>query len=300
MVNRWWVYQKERFPVLKHGLLIAVFSISAVSYSVLLHGRKMPSIGSIIVAFVSVFMFFLQMRIADEFKDFEDDARYRPYRPVPRGLVSLRELGWLGVATAIIQLGLALWLAPPLALLLVLVWVYFALMCKEFFVRDWLKRHLLAYMLSHLVYVPLINLYATACDWIVAGNVASASILWFLAASFFNGTAIEIGRKIRAPKDEELGVETYSAIWGMRNAVVAWMGVLGVGAIATSIAASQINFTTPVSWLLGILLVTLVGVAWLFLQKPVTKRAKLIEGMTALWTLLVYLCLGIVPLLLRL
>lgn len=300
MVNRWWVYQKERFPILKHGLLIAVFSISAVSYSVLVHGRGMLSIGSIIVAFVSVFLFFLQMRIADEFKDFEDDARYRPYRPVPRGLVSLRELGWLGVATAIIQLGLALWLAPNLALLLVLVWVYFALMCKEFFVRDWLKRHPLVYMLSHLVYVPLINLYATACDWIVAGNVPSASILWFLAASFFNGTAIEIGRKIRSPKDEELGVETYSAIWGRRNAVVAWMGVLGVGAIATSIAASQINFTTPVSWLLGILLASLVGVAWLFLQKPVTKRAKLIEGMTALWTLLVYLCLGIVPLLLRL
>ncbi|MFB2978522.1 UbiA family prenyltransferase [Microseira sp. BLCC-F43] len=300
MVNRWWVYQKERFPVLKHGLPIAVFSISAVSYSVLVHGRRMPSIAAMVVAFVSVFFFFLQMRITDEFKDFADDARYRPYRPVPRGLVSLRELGWLGVGTAIIQLGLAFWLSPSLALLLGLVWCYFGLMCKEFFVRDWLKAHPLAYMLSHLVYVPLINLYASACDWLVLGTVPSANLVWFLGASFFSGTAIEIGRKIRAPEGEEFGVETYSAIWGRGKAVVAWMWVLGLSAIAASIAASQINFTTPVSWLLGILLASVVGVGWLFLQKPVTKRAKLIEAMTALWTLLVYLCLGIVPLLLRL
>ena len=61
-------------------------------------------------------LFFLQLRIADEFKDFEDDARYRPYRPVPRGLVTLRELAWVGVGAAAIQLALALWLEPSLGL----------------------------------------------------------------------------------------------------------------------------------------------------------------------------------------
>ena len=55
-----------------------------------------------------VLLFFLQLRIADEFKDYEDDARYRPYRPVPRGLVSLRELAWVGVGAAAIQLALAI------------------------------------------------------------------------------------------------------------------------------------------------------------------------------------------------
>ena len=33
MGHRWWIYQRERFPVLPHGLLIAVFSLSALSYS---------------------------------------------------------------------------------------------------------------------------------------------------------------------------------------------------------------------------------------------------------------------------
>ncbi len=94
-----------------------------------------------VVAFVTAFIFFLQLRIADEFKDYEDDLRYRPYRPVPRGLVTLRELGWIGVAGgAAIQLGLALWLHPPLVAAAVLAWAYLALMSREFFAAAWLRR----------------------------------------------------------------------------------------------------------------------------------------------------------------
>src|SRR6266576_2963318 len=91
-VVRWWVYQRERFPVVAHGVLIAAFSSSAVSYSALLRGQR-PRMASIGVAFVTCFLFFLQLRIADEFKDFEEDCRWRPYRPVPRGLIRLEELG---------------------------------------------------------------------------------------------------------------------------------------------------------------------------------------------------------------
>jgi 4-hydroxybenzoate polyprenyltransferase len=34
-----------------------------------------------------------------------------------------------------------------------------------------------------------------------------AGLFWFLAASFCNGVVIEIGRKIRAPAQEEEGVD---------------------------------------------------------------------------------------------
>src|SRR5438128_2648399 len=108
MANRWWVYQRERFPILGHGLLIAAFSLSAVSYSAILRGGDaMPTGLAAAVAFVSCFLFFLQLRIADEFKDFEEDARYRPYRPVPRGLVRLRELAAVAIVAAATQLALA-------------------------------------------------------------------------------------------------------------------------------------------------------------------------------------------------
>ena len=80
---RWWIYQKERFPIFQHGPLVAAFSSCAVAYSALLTGSS-PVWQSFAVAFITCLIFFLQLRIADEFKDAEEDATYRPYRAVPR------------------------------------------------------------------------------------------------------------------------------------------------------------------------------------------------------------------------
>ncbi len=297
MANRWWVYQRERFPVFAHGLLIAAFSLSAVSFSALLRGeRGLPEDRVALAAFGTAFLFFLQLRIADEFKDFEEDARYRPYRPVPRGLVTLGELGRVGAGAALLQLLLGLWLMPSLLLLLALVWVYLALMSKEFFIGDWLRARPIVYMSSHMLILPLVDLYATACDWWPTGKGAPAGLGWFLAVSYCNGIVLEIGRKIRAPESEEEGVNTYTVLWGRRNAVLAWLGALALTAACASAAALDIDFATPVAILLAVLLFTAAGVALRFLRQPMPHRAKAIEALSGVWTLLMYLSLGAVPL----
>ena len=127
-MNRWIVYQQERFPLAAHAPLVAAFSASAVCYSALVRGATTaPPWRSFLAAFVTSLVFFLQLRIADEFKDFEEDSRYRPYRPVPRGLVTLRELATLFVILVLIQLALALWLSVRLIPLLLITWTYLAL-----------------------------------------------------------------------------------------------------------------------------------------------------------------------------
>src|SRR5258705_1923128 len=107
---------------------------------------QMPGMISIGVAFATCFLFFLQLRIADEFKDFEEDSHYRPYRPVPRGLIKLRELGVVFVIAAALQLLLALALSWKLALVLAGVLIYLDLMSREFFVRDLLKARAFTYI----------------------------------------------------------------------------------------------------------------------------------------------------------
>ena len=216
---RWVVYQRERFPVVAHGLLIAAFSSGAVCYSARLRaqgggGGGAPSPASLAVAFASCFLFFFQLRVSDEFKDFEDDSRHRPYRPVPRGLVTLGELGRVALAGMAVQLALALWLAPRLVLPLALVWGYMALMTKEFWLHSWLAARPVTVLWTHMLVMPLIDLYATACDWVAAGgwHVVGLGLVWFLLASFFNGMVVEVGRKIRAPEDEEPGVATYLSL----------------------------------------------------------------------------------------
>jgi 4-hydroxybenzoate polyprenyltransferase len=305
VVNRWWVYQRERFPLFGHGPLIAAFSFSAVAYSALLRGATgLTSITGWAVAFVTSLAFFLQLRIADEFKDFEEDSLYRPYRPVPRGLVKLWELGVAGVMLAAIQLALALWFFKPLVWLLLATWIYLGMMSREFFVREWLKRRPITYMWTHMLIMPLIDFYATACDWLVtAGNLAVHSVplglQWFLFVSFFNGIVIEIGRKIRAPADEEHGVETYSVLWGRDRAVAVWLGALVVTAAGAALAAREIGFIGPVAAVLTLFLFSAALMARGFLRAPAAGSGKRFEKLAGLWTVGMYLSLGAGPLLWR-
>jgi 4-hydroxybenzoate polyprenyltransferase len=295
-MNRWWIYQKERFPVVKHGLLIAIFSTAAIAYANQL--RPNPTAiapGTVLVAFIVVFLAFLQLRIADEFKDFADDARYRPYRPVPRGLVSLGELRAIGWGCVAVQLGLTLALGWRSLILLAILWLYMSLMRHEFFAPDWLKVHPIAYLLSHMLIMPLLALYASSCDWLRADGEFPITLLWFLAVSYCNGLAIELGRKIRAPESEEPGVETYTALWGRSQAVAAWLGSLWLAALCSIGAAVQIQFWPAIAIglvLLGIAVI-LAGRFWL---RPTKRSADHLADMAGIWTLLVNLSLGVLPL----
>jgi 4-hydroxybenzoate polyprenyltransferase len=301
LLQSWWIYQRERFPLATYVPLIAAFSLCTLTYSLLTRGQvHLPSLPAALVAFLTALLFFFQMRIADEFKDAREDAQYRPYRPVPRGLITLRELGVAGLLAGGIQLALALWLSPRLVPLLLLVWAYFGLMSREFFVSSWLKAHPLVYMSSHMVILPLIDLYSTGCDWRVAGVTAPTALIYLLAASFGNGFVVEIGRKIRAPGDEEYGVATYSSLWGRRRAVLAWLSVLAGTSAAAELAALQIGFGQLVAAACTLWLLLSGLVAWRFLAAEGSRAAKAVETMSGLWTLLLYLALGALPLCLRL
>lgn len=326
-MKRWWIYQRERFPLLAHGPLIAAFSASAVGYSARLRGDPRPAWESFVVAFAVSLGSFLLLRIADEFKDAEEDARFRPYRPVPRGLVKLNELALIGVLVAVVQLGLAAWLgmsadAANVALLpaadgahlslifaidardlrliglLGVTWLYFALMSREFFARAWLKARPVVYLFSHMLIMPLIDWFATGCDWVRAGEAMPRGLFWFLAASFCNGVVIELGRKIRAPEQEEPGVETYTYLWGRPVAVAAWLAAMAATLACAAIAAARIGFAGPVVAVLGGLWVAAAALGGTFVRAARPRLAKSIEACSGGWTLGLYLMLGIVPLVL--
>lgn len=296
-MNRWWIYQKERFPLAAHGPLIAAFSACAVSFSSLLRGAPAPDWRMFLTAFGVCLLMFLQLRIADEFKDAEEDARWRPYRPVPQGLVTLGELRILFILAALVQTGLVLTLDVRLMVVLAVAWSYLALMSVEFFCRDWLKKRPVIYLLTHMGIMPLVDFFGTACEWLPRGSSAPAGLGWFLAASFFNGIVIETGRKLRQPADEEEGVETYSRLWGKSGGLRVWLlALLATGACA-AMAAGVIGFTGPVVVSLAFVMAFALWSAYLFLCRSLS--GKKIEIVSAVWTLALYLMLGLVPLFLR-
>jgi 4-hydroxybenzoate polyprenyltransferase len=296
-MNRWLVYARERFPLAQNGALIAAFSASAIAFSALVRGAgHFPAWYLVAAGFVSSFLMFALLRIADEFKDAGDDARWRPYRPVPRGLVTLRQLAVAGAICMGLQLAIALavnvWLVPELLVL----WAWFGLMSAEFFARGWLRAHPLIYIASHMLIVPLIDWYVSSFDWLVAGVPAPSALGWFLAVTFLNGLVVEVGRKIRAPQDEEPGVETYTALWGRRGATLVWGGAIACNVALATIAAAHIGFARIDIAVFGALALAAAACGVVFVRSMRAGSGRRIEQMTGAWTLGSYLFLGIVPL----
>ena len=290
---RWNTYFAERFPPLQHGVLIAAFCFGVLSYAARVgFPASKPGAMVFVVTFVTAFLMLLQLRILDEFKDFEEDARWRPYRPVPRGLISLASLRRLWFIAAAMQMGGALLLDARLLAGLLAVWLYSGLMGVEFFVRDWLKAHPLAYMLSHIIIVPMIAAYVAACHWLPLG-MAVPDLAGLLAASYFAFCVIEVGRKIRVPVDEEEGVETYTVLWGARRALAAWLGFMTTGSAFAVLAASRIQAATFVAILLGAVLLLAILGAVAFLRSPGPGGGTRFNRLSGLWTLILFLSLGL-------
>jgi 4-hydroxybenzoate polyprenyltransferase len=182
-----------------------------------------------------------------------------------------------------------------------IAWIYLVLMMREFFAPRWLKRHPVVYMTSHMMILPLIGLYATACDWWVAGiRLPPAGLYWFFAVNYLSGLVIEIGRKTRVPANEETGVETYSALWGSRNAVRVWVIAILLTAVATWRASARIGVDMPMLILVAVLAIACGLVAVRFLRQQTTSSGKLIDVTSGVCTLLMYIALGTAPLVYRL
>jgi len=297
MASRLWTYQRERFPLGTFALLAFVVAFSALAYSALMRGvYSLPGAMTLVTATASAFLLFLQMRVLDEFKDCEDDARYRPYRPVPRGLVTLDELAWVGMAAAVAELVIAFVVDARLVWLLAAVWGYLALMTAEFFVPAWLKARPFIYMTSHLVAGALITAYLTAFDWLAENALPQPGMLALVAVGYCTGTLLEIGRKIRAPRDEEPGVVTYSLAWGRNAAVGAWFATFLLTAAVGEFAAWRIGFAGAFFALVALLTAVAGWCCWRFMQTPVTCHARSIEALSGAATLAFYLALGPIPL----
>lgn len=293
-----WTYQKERFPLAKTAPLLAVFSAASICVSAELAGRPLPGWGAFVAGFVIAMMLFFQMRVCDEYKDLEDDQRYRPDRPIPRGLVSLADIIRLGVLSVPVTM-FAAWLwHPPVIWLLVLVWLWLAAMTAEFGVPHWLKARPVLYLLSHMMIMPLIDLLLTGLEWVPTDKAAGGLIL-FLGLSFVNGCVLEIGRKLWAPENEITGVDTYSGLWGPRKAASIWaVCVLVSFALLLGVGAA-----TGVFWISFVLggisaVVCLISTAR-YVQDPTPKAEKRMDTLSGLWIFACYGIAGFTPVLMR-
>jgi hypothetical protein len=296
---RLWIYQAERFPLVKNGLLIAVFACSGVTLSAVLASRALPDLAAYGCAAFVAFGLFFQLRVADEVKDADEDRRYRPERPVPRGLVTLRLLVGLAGGIAFLQALVAGIYAPRLLGLLLLVWAWMGLMAVEFFAPSWLRARPLVYLVSHMAVMPLIDLWITGVEWLPRAGIPPFGLLPALLLSFANGCVLEIGRKTWAPESERPGVETYSSLWGPGTAARCWLGTLTVAGVLVWLTGASAGASWPMAAIAIAAFALASPAARSFIARPTVAAQQRLDTSAGLWVLTSYATLGLVPLLMR-
>ncbi|TAE73123.1 MAG: hypothetical protein EAZ85_07880 [Bacteroidetes bacterium] len=291
-IKRFYIYQKERFPLLAYIILIGTFSFSAIAYSCICRNVNFVDIPTYLMGFFMAISLFLLLRIADEHKDFKDDIRFRQNLPVPRGVISLKELS--NIAWILISLQILLQIAfyPKMLYLYTFVMLYMFLMFKEFFVADWLKKHQFYYAITHIAIVPIVDIYVSGFDWFLAGANISKGLWFFFVVSYCNSVVLEIGRKIRVPQQESEGVQTYTSMLGTNNAAIFWLFILSFTFLSALFASFYANLS-----FISVLILTIVFIicsipAILFLYKKSIFLSKLIEISSLFWTIMMYLILG--------
>jgi hypothetical protein len=317
MLKRWRLYQREEFPIVRNGILAAIFSSAAVCYSLLsrqgltAQSLTAQTIGAAVIAFLVVFLFWLQLQIVNELRKPRGD-RSRPV--VEPRLISLAELSMVGIGAAAIQFGLTLSLGSIALLLeLIALWGYLGLISHNFFISGWLKTHPLIDRLLYVAGLPLVALYATSCDWSVAEVAPPLGIIWFLLVSLLAALAIQLGQTVRFTYQVSLqrlnspverGKPTFLSNagipqLGLKRTVMLWLCLLWLLTLAALLAAVEIRFLGAIALISLLLLTAAVIVAWRFLLRPNNAWVGWFERLTVFWSGLVYLALGIVPLTLQ-
>lgn len=293
--RRLWLYQAERFPLGKTSLLLLAFSASSISVSAHLAGRSLPHWGVFAAAWLVAISFFFQLRACDEYKDLEDDRLYRPERPIPSGLVSLRLVLGLAAASAVIAIGLTLTITPFLLVPLALVWAWLGLMTAEFFVSDWLKARPFVYLVSHMAIMALIDLYLTGAEWLPHGWVPPLGMWVFLLLSLVNGCVLEIGRKVWAPQNERAGVETYSALLGPARAAWLWLAICALAWLLLLTIGTLVGAPLIVGGISVLLLAAIGLTVWRFVREPSPEGQGRIDSLAGIWVLCCYVLAGYAP-----
>lgn len=317
------IYLNERFPLGKNSIFVLIFTLSGYIYTGLLYNSKiinqifskeikvpMPW-HKIVALFIIIFMFFLQLRITDEFKDYEEDLKYRAYRPVQRGVVTLKALGKIGIATVIIQIILAYIIDFKIIYFMIIVWFYMFLMAKEFFIKEWLTKRILIYALSHVVIMIFITLViVNATQYIILGEAENifkfGALQWYrhnidialiplFTLNYLNGIVLEIGRKTRRADEEEHGVQTYSKLWGKKKAAVILSLLF---AVEYFLVILGLSYTYEKYFLfsgLTLLIILIISIYFMikFLKKDLS--GKIVESVSGLWIVFSSMGLGLLP-----
>lgn len=273
-LKRIYAYSKERFNLWQFITLSLILSgVLAAGTQVYLNQKFSIMPASLSAA--ALFLFLLRLRIFDEFKDYEHDLEYYSYRPVPRGLISKKELIAFLIPLIILEFVIAFISGRDGIILFAISFGYSLLMLKEFYIRDWIRNHFTTYILSHEVLLFPLFFYLCALNgfrFIFVKNPFFWFLVIYVGSSIF---LLEITRKVR-PRDAEIASkDTYTAQYGIRGAsmLLLVISLITMISLGKSINILGLNYASLVL-ISSLFLVFFYWRLYEFNKKPVLETSK--------------------------
>lgn len=241
---------------------------------------------SVWIGAVTIFLFTLYSYIADDIQDYKSDSKFFPHRPLPSGRISLPELKYLSYVVSILIFIINLYWRYAIWSLLVL-YAYGFLMKNSFYIPHKLQNNRL---LAYLVNAPIVFLGSV---YLMAIYVLPRGLPLFNSDQFWLAIwwslpiwAWQITLNIRAPQDERIDYQTFSAMLGHHVAatlpmillIIHWVVLLRLGAPLRLIPITVVLF-------IGVVLSTSLFFVH-FIFYPNKKRASRLSLIVMMYSLI--------------
>lgn len=231
--SRWRIFSRERFPLLRHILLI-IFYVAANA----LVGLKSEPVNIIlaykfVLSALVVLAIFFHMRIFDEIKDYKFDLVAHKDRPLARGLISVSEAKHAAFILIILELCFAFFISSAAFISAFCTVLYSLVMYKEFFIGIWLRPRMATYALAHTLVSCWMSVFVFSSVTGLNFWQISKTFGMFVLVNWMIFNIFEFGRKTFGKEEEQALVESYSKRLGPVRAA---FNVIFMATLATYVA----------------------------------------------------------------
>lgn len=216
--KRWATFMRERFPLGTYLIMTAGFAVSGSFLSG--WDRKAEGVG---MALIGLMLFFLELRIMDELKDYKKDLIAHPERPLPRGLITLREahraVQFLFRSMVVFAACCVVFCNLISGLFYLGITLYLWLMYREFYLGSKLAEFPLIYAFTHQIILFPLCLFAASVHH--PAMIFDEFGFYYAICVFGSFFAYEICRKLD-PRANPI-LKNYLSIYGAwTTALVVW------------------------------------------------------------------------------
>ncbi len=288
--KNWCQFTKERFEPWSHLIMILVF-ISAHILVVNPVKTIFASSMNEIMLVIGVVAFYFKLRLYDEVKDYELDVVINKTRPLPRGLLTHKDMYRGMVACILIELIAFSIMGLNSLITAIIAIIYSLIMYKEFFIPEKIRPYLTTYALVHTVVTVLLSfaIFSFLTQASLFELIKEPSLVSFAFSNWLLFNIFEFGRKTFASSEERPNVDTYSSLFGRVGAV---MLVVSQAAVAHFLALTLKGVNQAfLLWGFGILLLTLGALSMNYILRNTVSAAKIYRMFSSVYIIVFYLLL---------